>query len=372
MLKVVYICSSLKRTGPINVLFNLVTNFVSGKVYPVIVTLSPEEEDSRYSEFANLGIEIVCLNFSHGNLSIFRYKKLYETLKALQPDVCHPFGFRADMLCSKRYLLKRFHFVSSIYNYPYDDYPMLYGKWKGNLMAYLHIKALSKYTKVITCSDFIVRKLKEHGLNNVYKVYTGVDENFYSPLKGREYNVRRKDLQISEDAIVFIFIGYLIKRKDPITLVKAFREFSLHHNKAVHLLMMGDGELMQECKSIYNGESITYLGNCPDTRPYLNISDFYVSPSLSEGFPTAVLEALSMGLGCILSNIPPHLEMLEPFDKAIFFEKGDVADLEEQLEYSSLTYEVSLGEKARAYFVKNLSAKIMCDKHLAFYQSILQ
>lgn len=83
--------------------------------------------------------------------------------------------------------------------------------------------------------------------------------------------------------------------------------------------MMGDGELMQACKSVCNGEQITYLGNCSDTRPYLSISDYYISPSLSEGFPTAVLEALSMGLGCILSDIPPHIEMLNNFENAIFF-----------------------------------------------------
>ena len=372
MFKVVYICSSLKRTGPINVLFNLVTNFRPGEISPVIVTLSPEEEDSRFHDFANLGIQIICQNLSHGNLTVFKYRKLYRTLKSLRPDICHPFGFRADMMCSKSLVRNQFHVVSSIYNYPYDDYPMLYGKWKGRLMAYLHIRALSKYNKVITCSDFIVNKLKRHGLNNVYKVYTGVDENFYSPLENKEYVIKRDDLHIPEDAIVFIFIGYLIKRKDPLTLVEAFKDFSLKHNKKVHLLMMGDGELMQACKSVCNGEQITYLGNCSDIRPYLNISDYYISPSLSEGFPTAVLEALSMGLGCILSDIPPHIEMLNNFENAIFFQKQNITDLKEKLESAFGVYQENLKKEARIYFIQNLSAKKMCERHFMVYQNILQ
>lgn len=136
--------------------------------------------------------------------------------------------------------------------------------------------------------------------------------------------------------------------------------------------MMGDGELMQACKSVCNGEQITYLGNCSDTRPYLSISDYYISPSLSEGFPTAVLEALSMGLGCILSDIPPHIEMLNNFENAIFFQKQNITDLKEKLESAFGVYQENLKKEARIYFIQNLSAKKMCERHFMIYQNILQ
>ena len=46
-------------------------------------------------------------------------------------------------------------------------------------------------------------------------------------------------------------------------------------------------------------------------KDYLQAADIFISTAVSEGLPNTVLEALSSGLPCILSDIGPHREIIE-------------------------------------------------------------
>ena len=56
----------------------------------------------------------------------------------------------------------------------------------------------------------------------------------------------------------------------------------------------------------------------------------YVLPSDIEGMPISLLEAMSYGRNCLVSNIPENIDVTK--DKAISFEKSNVDDLKEKLE----------------------------------------
>ena len=71
-----------------------------------------------------------------------------------------------------------------------------------------------------------------------------------------------------------------------------------------------------------------FLGNVNNVYEYLSIADGFVSASFSEGMPNAVLEALMMGLPCILSNIEPHCEIKRAYSEACYlYEIDDDDDL---------------------------------------------
>ena len=373
MLKIVYICSTLQRTGPVNILYNILSvNRVKEEITPYIITLSLEGEDSRLEDFEVLGIQVISLNLSHSSMTLLGSKVLLKELNKLKPDICHSFGFRADILCCRKCIRNNFTVTSSLYNYPYDDYPMLYGVYKGRMMAKLHIKALKRFDKVITCSEFIKSKLAILGVDNIVRIYTGVDSHFFRPVtQDRKMEVRKR-LDIPKDAIVFIFIGYLIKRKNPLILVDAFAKL-LNDNPElnVYLLVMGDGPLMEDCKNIYNGDKISYIGHQLSTREWLEARDVYISSSFSEGFPTAVLEAMASGLICLLSDISPHVEMVKGIDTQYLFSPINT-DYAAQLMYSIVRSEDMEEQKIRVrqYFENNFSADIMWQKHIDFYKQL--
>ncbi|MES2728077.1 MAG: glycosyltransferase, partial [Bacteroidota bacterium] len=119
--------------------------------------------------------------------------------------------------------------------------------------------------------------------------------------------------------IIFVSVGALSKRKDPLTIIKAFKNYKNAHS--YQLLFLGDGVLMKECIDEAAGLNIKFLGNVDNVHEYCQAADVFISASHSEGLPNSVLEAGMCGLYCILSNIPQHTEIFDDKSKqAAFFE----------------------------------------------------
>ena len=80
--------------------------------------------------------------------------------------------------------------------------------------------------------------------------------------------------------------------------------------KDIFLLLIGDGKELEDLKKLAgNDRRIKSIGRVPSQFKYLRISDYFVSASLSEGLPLAVMEGMGCGLPAILSNIDSHFEM---------------------------------------------------------------
>ncbi|MEZ4779872.1 MAG: glycosyltransferase family 4 protein [Flavobacteriaceae bacterium] len=137
-----------------------------------------------------------------------------------------------------------------------------------------------------------------NGIDTTYFSKESYNDDFQKDLK--------KKLQIPEDDFVFIFVGRLVRDKGIIELVDAFTSLYLQN---VSLLLVGPTE--QELDplpektllTIQNSEKIISTGFQLDVRPYFAISDALVFPSYREGFPNVVLQALSMELPAIVSDI---------------------------------------------------------------------
>lgn len=144
-------------------------------------------------------------------------------------------------------------------------------------------------------------KLKKGG--RLYKINgIGVDVAKMSNAKNRQET--RQKLGIAEDEIVFCNIGEMIKRKNQATLIKAFASMNIDKTR---LLICGDGVLRQEIENAIKQykveDKVTLLGFRKDIPDILNASDVFVFPSLQEGLPVAVMEAMAVGLPVICSDI---------------------------------------------------------------------
>ncbi len=308
MLKVVLFTTSLVRQGPNNVLYNMLAAAKrnGSNIDFEILTLSPEGEDSRYTEFKALGIPITCMEYPAGFSSLFHIREIEEKIKCMQPDIVQSANFRPDILLSFMKLPGVIK-LSTMWNCPYDEFTTLFSKRKGAIMSAVLLRRLKQFDAVTACSQFIVNRVKRNGLT-IGIIYTGVDSGYFSPVTAQERISARQKLGIETDDTVFIYIANMITRKNPLYLIRAFKKFVAPKAK---LLIMGNGPLFEDAQKLAEGDSrIIFLGRKAGTLEDLRYSDFYVSPSMSEGFPTAVLEAASVGLKPILSNIQPHMELI--------------------------------------------------------------
>ena len=138
----------------------------------------------------------------------------------------------------------------------------------------------------------------------------GIDTSYFStdlfPIAVIEQY--RKELKISFDDFVFIFVGRLVSDKGINEMVAAFEKLQVNTTNT-KLLLVGDYEseldplLAETLESIQKNDAIITVGFQADVRPYFALSHVLVFPSYREGFPNVVMQAGAMGLPSIVSDI---------------------------------------------------------------------
>lgn len=96
------------------------------------------------------------------------------------------------------------------------------------------------------------------------------------------------------------------------------------------VLIAGDGpmkvELQSKAKSLEGLVNIKFLGNVSDTEELYSRSDIFILPSRCEGMSNALLEAMSYGLTCIVTNVGSN-ERVSDFGKYAIVVDSDNSDL---------------------------------------------
>ena len=97
MKRILFLVSTLKRSGPINVLIGIIKHLDRNKFIPIVLTLSPESHDSLWDYFKDdLKVEVSSLNLSRLQ-GLFKSKKLLKRfLDNNSIDLIHSHGIRAD------------------------------------------------------------------------------------------------------------------------------------------------------------------------------------------------------------------------------------------------------------------------------------
>lgn len=359
-IKILYLVSTFKKSGPLNILYGIVNGLDKTKFTILIVALSAEKSNSMQQEFQEMGCEVLYLKNSRLK-GLFKNKKTIQGLvDQKEVQLCHSHGLRADIINSKLKRVKRF---TTIHNNPYDDYPMKFGKIKGKMMAAKHIKVISLIDHPIACSYSIA-----HWFSNETGVETEVIPN---GIVVKDYQksddliqARQLELGLPENKKIMLASGSLIKRKAPEVIIKAFQ---LLNQDDIVLLFIGSGELEEQLRAQYESKNILFKGNVKNVYDYLNKSDYYVSASLSEGLPNSVLEALSMELPVLLSDIPAHREIAGDHYPYLF-KATDILELKDKMnEIIAHKRNNTLLESLPNRIKEHFEADIMAGKYESLY-----
>lgn len=366
MKKVLFIITTLRRCGPVNILFDIVKYLDRDRHSAHVLTLCPEEGGSRWHEFVAIGAKVSSLDVSKGIGYGVAAMRLKAGVDAIAPDVVHCISFRADLLGSV--CLGKYRKISSQLNYPFDDYVMTYGKAIGCVMAHLTAWALKRYDVTVACANDVAAKMLARGVH-ARVIYNAIDDALFVPADSAERQTRREQLGIPADAgPVFIFVGVLSDRKLPLVTIQAFLQFQAQLPTAT-LLVLGDGPEFEACRGLTQGNTrVIYTGRVGETRPYLAASDAYIATSKAEGMPVSVVEALAMRLPVVLSDINPHREILA-IDPAAGMLAGTGSVEETAVAMMQLvTQDLKImGNHARRIIEQELSARVMSLKFQQIY-----
>ena len=306
-IRLAYVVSTLRRCGPTNQLLNILRHLDYDNFEISVITLSPEPSDSLIDEVAQFPVKIHPLNLK--KLSGFRWlrKQFRATVKSIRPDLIHSSGWRPDLLASELNWSSRW--VATCRNIPHVDYPLRFGKVLGTLVARQHIRALRKCANLVCCSNAL-----RSGYQNRYMISRAV----VIP-NGVTFHNTTQRVQLhswsngSRDVLRCIAVGQLIPRKNIHYLCEIFMRLN---SGGETLTVLGDGPEYGRL-SRYQCDHITFVGHQNDIYPYLANSHLFLSASLAEGMPNSVLEALAIGLPCLLSDIEPHREIKMAISRGI-------------------------------------------------------
>lgn len=174
----------------------------------------------------------------------------------------------------------------------------------------------------------------------------------------------REELGIKQDDIIYVFCGYLSKRKNVSFLIDSLKKT---HRQNIVLLIIGDGTEYVELKDKASDDKrIIFVGRSAFPTKYLNISDFFISSSLSEGLPMAVMEGMGCGLPAVLSDIDSHQEMKKCCGDIVqLFDLESEDQLVEIFEKNKI--DNNKKEMARHVILSYLNASRMANEYMSLY-----
>jgi glycosyltransferase involved in cell wall biosynthesis len=371
-IRILYITSTLKRSGPINQLYNLIKYLDRSRFEPYLLTLSPEPSDSRWQDFVDLGVYVDTLRLSRLMGIFLTRKRLSVYIRRIQPDLLHTQGIRADILSSVRaHATPR---ICTVHNFPQYDYALAYGKFLSQLIVPRHVNAMKQMDYCIGVSKAASTNLvKTFGLKNVNAIRNGVDTEFFFPLDHSNKQALRVQLGLPKNANIWVSSGNLIARKNPFFLLHSFQTWSAG-NEQNFLIFLGGGPFEQELKKEAACTSnIMFIGHINNVVEYLQASDYFVSASQSEGFHYAMVEAFACGLPVLLSNIEAHKELVEVEPNiGALFELDDQSRLVNAFSDILARDKNVMSRAALSLVHRLLSAKKMSENYQKIYTQLMR
>jgi glycosyltransferase involved in cell wall biosynthesis len=137
---------------------------------------------------------------------------------------------------------------------------------------------------------------------------------------------------------IITYIGRLIYAKGVQDLLDAFAETYRLHSK-IKLFIVGDGdyrhELEKKAHSLRCANSIVFTGEKDNqaVMEILGITDIFINPSYSEGLPTSVMEAASIGLPIVATNVGGTREIIKNGMSGILVKPHQPFQIHNAIEY---------------------------------------
>jgi len=175
---------------------------------------------------------------------------------------------------------------------------------------------------------------------------------------------------------VFLWVGALSARKDPITVVKAFLAFVKTNPKARLYMIYQSDELLNEIKAILTADdrdAVTLVGKVlhDDLLYWYNSADFIIAGSHYEGSGTAVCEAMSCGCIPVITDIFSFRMMTDNGRCGVLYEAGDQSDLLSALMQSQKIDIAQKRENTLAYYRSHLSFEAIADRFDQIARSLI-
>lgn len=275
---------------------------------------------------------------------------IMATLKACfhRYDVLH---YHAEGSCIALWLCKLFGKRVVVTIHGLDWQRAKWGALARKVIKFAEQQAVKHADEIIVLSRNVQEYFKKEYNRETVFIPNGVDRPNYrdDAVISKEYGVKKNKY--------FLYLGRIVPEKGLDYLVDAYKQVKTD----MPLVIAGGSSHTDEYyaslkKRAKEDKRIIFTGHVEGELLDSLFSNTYayLFPSDLEGMPISLLEAMSYGNCCLVSDIPENIEVVE--DKALSFMKSDVEDLRDKLRYM-------LDHPEKVETLKAAASDFICNKY---------
>lgn len=327
------------------------------------------------NELRTMGVSVRVLSESHYGL-IGLVVRLVGLFKQIRPQIIHTHKYKDNIACL---LAAHFagvaHIVRMVHGLP-EPFDGLKG---FKMSCYVALdRALSRIwaRRFVAVSSSIADVLRDKFVSErIICIHNGVDLERVQSINGKRAEVRSL-LQLGANEMVIGTVGRLSSVKAQDQLLQAARQLIAAGHR-IKVLLVGKGPMEQSLRELTESlglaDCVVFAGHQERVVDYLSAMDVFVLPSLSEGIPMALLEAMAVGCPVVATRVGGIPEVIENDVNGLLVDPADALSLanavRELLEDRSKA--LSFGDKGRARIEQEFSASLMAARMLGMYRSVL-
>ncbi len=301
------------------------------------------------------------------------FSRLLRLMKSVQPDILHAHGQDAAILASaaRHVAAKPLVITRHVMDEPRSN-------WRQSLRARATLWTLRRADSVVAVSEATADRLVEIAKlprSKIRVIPNGINlKSFLAPnaVKGG-IQLRKKFGFGGHDRIVLVPAALRSGKGHDVLFAALPR---LRRNiPSLRIIIAGNGDresCLRKCAEPF-GDTVLFLGDCPEMPPLYYACDLVVLPSLSEALPTALMEAAASGRAVVATRVGGTAEVVDENRTGLLVQPNDPEALANAIMKMFRDPELleKCGSAARDYALQNFSVDLQVARTLQLWADVI-
>lgn len=249
--------------------------------------------------------------------------------------------------------------------------------WALQVYKRFDLLTLRAFDGIIAVSEHLRQWLIRHGLpaTRIVTAHDALDLALFTMNTATRAEVRSR-FGVHDTQFVITTVGRLSPEKGHCCLLEAVRGI-LDEYPDVRLMIVGDGplhgRLEQQAKSLGISAAVTFAGYQGDIAGFLGASDVFVLPSLREGTPNALLEAMALAKPVVVSRVGGVPEIVQDGETGFLVPPQDPDSVAQAVLalMRDPNRAAAMGQRARQVIEQGFNVQRLAGQIVDLYQKVL-